>query len=157
MDGGLEVYHRPYDARFPLCFDETSKQLVDHARQPIRPCTGPGPARVDDELERCCTAHIFLAVEPLTRACSFVHIRPRNANSRLARATARGTWRLTSRQASASGGALGGRHVALRENVVAQRQDRLGGARKTDGGIDFPVKTPRKGLSWNPGTAPEAR
>lgn len=66
MEDVLEVYHRPYDARFPVvCFDETSKQLVEHVRVPIRPHSG-SPARVDDEYKRCGTANIFLAVEPLT-------------------------------------------------------------------------------------------
>jgi hypothetical protein len=66
MEDVLEVYHRPYDARFPVvCFDETSKQLVEHVRVPIRPRSG-NPARVDDEYKRCGTANIFLAVEPLT-------------------------------------------------------------------------------------------
>ncbi len=66
MEDVLEVYHRPYDARFPVvCFDETNKQLLEHVRIPIR--ARPGiPARVDDEYKRRGTANIFLAVEPLT-------------------------------------------------------------------------------------------
>jgi hypothetical protein len=69
MEDVLEVYHRPYDeARPQLCFDETSKQLLNHTRQPIR--ARPGfVARVDDEYERCGTANIFAAVEPLTGWC----------------------------------------------------------------------------------------
>lgn len=66
MEDVLEVYHRPYDVRFPVvCFDETSKQLVEHVRTPIRPRSGT-LARVDDEYKRCGTANLFLAVEPLT-------------------------------------------------------------------------------------------
>jgi hypothetical protein len=66
MEDVLDVYHRPYDERFPLvCVDETSKQLLEHVRVPIPPEPGV-PARVDDEYVRCGTANIFLAVEPLT-------------------------------------------------------------------------------------------
>jgi hypothetical protein len=48
--------------------DETSKQLVEHVRKPI-PAAPGRPAREDDEYERCGTANIFLAVEPLTGRC----------------------------------------------------------------------------------------
>lgn len=66
MEDVLEVYHLPYDASRPVvCFDETSKQLLEHTRQPIT-ATPKHPARVDDEYKRCGTANIFLAVEPLT-------------------------------------------------------------------------------------------
>lgn len=66
MEDVLEVYHRPYDPRYPqLCLDETSKQLLDHVRTPI-PAAPGRPARVDDEYRRCGTGNIFLAVEPLT-------------------------------------------------------------------------------------------
>jgi len=52
MEDVLEVYHLPYDPRRPVvCFDETSKQLVDHVRAPIAPRRGI-PARVDDEYRR---------------------------------------------------------------------------------------------------------
>ena len=66
MEDVLEVYHRPYDPKRPqICIDETSKQLLDHTREPIavRPGT---PAREDDEYRRNGTANIFLCVEPLT-------------------------------------------------------------------------------------------
>lgn len=66
MEDVIDVYHRPYDpARPQLCLDETSKQLVDHARAPI-PARPGVVARVDDEYVRCGTANIFAAVEPLT-------------------------------------------------------------------------------------------
>jgi transposase len=65
MEDVLEVYHRPYDPRFPqVCLDETSKPLLDHVRVPLRPKPGV-PLRVDDEYRRCGTTNIFLAVEPL--------------------------------------------------------------------------------------------
>lgn len=65
MEDVVEVYHLPHDPLRPVvCFDETSKQLVQHAREPI--ASRPGVlARVDDEYKRCGTANIFLAVEPL--------------------------------------------------------------------------------------------
>jgi hypothetical protein len=66
MEDVLDVYHRPYDENRPVvCFDETSKQLIEHTRQPLAPTPGT-PSRVDDEYKRCGTANIFLAVEPLT-------------------------------------------------------------------------------------------
>jgi len=66
MEDVLEVYRRPYDARHPqVCIDETSKQLLEHTRDPI--AASPGRlAREDDEYKRCGTANIFLSVEPLT-------------------------------------------------------------------------------------------
>jgi hypothetical protein len=66
MEDVLDVYHLPYNPQRPVvCFDETSKQLVQHTRERIR--SRPGmPARIDDEYKRCGTANIFLAVEPLT-------------------------------------------------------------------------------------------
>lgn len=66
MEDVLDVYHLPYDAQRPVvCFDETSKQLVEHTRRPI-PASPGVDARVDDEYRRCGTANIFLATEPLT-------------------------------------------------------------------------------------------
>jgi hypothetical protein len=66
MEDVLEVYHRPYDATRPqVCFDETSKQLLEHTRVPI--AASPGrKARLDDEYKRNGTANIFAAVEPIT-------------------------------------------------------------------------------------------
>ena len=66
MEDVLDVYHRPYDpARPQVCLDESSKQLLEHARVPIAAGRGT-PARVDDEYKRCGTGNIFAAVEPLT-------------------------------------------------------------------------------------------
>ncbi len=65
MEDVLEVYHRPYDARFPqVCLDETSKQLLADARPSLGAASGR-PARVDYEYRRGGTANLFLACEPL--------------------------------------------------------------------------------------------
>jgi len=65
MEDVLDVYERPYNPAFPVvCFDETSKQLVDHANVPI-PAQRGQLRRVDDEYRRRGTANIFVAVEPL--------------------------------------------------------------------------------------------
>ena len=66
MEDVLAVYHRPYDPDFPVvCFDECSKQLLEHVRTPVAPRAGR-LACVDDEYKRCGTANVFCAVEPLT-------------------------------------------------------------------------------------------
>jgi hypothetical protein len=66
MEDVLDVYHLPYDEKRPVvCFDETSKQLVGHARTPIPPRPGT-VVRVDDEYTREGTANIFAAIEPIT-------------------------------------------------------------------------------------------
>jgi len=75
MEDVLDVYTRPYDARFPqVCFDETSEQLTDHSRPPLpaRPAQGerPGlPARGDYEYVRHGAANCFLWCEPLAGRC----------------------------------------------------------------------------------------
>ncbi len=65
MENVLEVYHRPYDPRFPVvCMDETSKQLVCE----VRPALPPEPGRAerhDYEYQRNGVANLFLAFEPL--------------------------------------------------------------------------------------------
>ncbi len=66
MEDIIEVYHLPYDPNRPqVCLDETSKQLVGHARTPI-PARPGILQRVDDEYTRQGTANIFAAVEPIT-------------------------------------------------------------------------------------------
>ena len=65
MEDVLEVYHRPYDAQFPVvCMDECSKQLIGEVREPLPPKPGK-VAKQDSEYERCGTANVFMAVEPL--------------------------------------------------------------------------------------------
>jgi hypothetical protein len=65
MEDVLDVYCRPYDAKFPVvCMDETSKQLVAEIRPPIPPAPGHGE-RYDVEYERRGVAEVFLFTEPL--------------------------------------------------------------------------------------------
>jgi hypothetical protein len=65
MEDVLEVYQRNYDPERPVvCLDETSKQLVAEARQPI-PAAPGRPERVDYEYERNGTANLFMVTEPL--------------------------------------------------------------------------------------------
>jgi hypothetical protein len=66
MEDILEVYHRPYDERFPLiCLDESCKQLVEECVTPL-PMKPGRPKRIDHEYIRQGVAQLFLAVEPLT-------------------------------------------------------------------------------------------
>lgn len=65
MEDVLEVYHLPYDARYPVvCMDESCKQLVGEVRNPI-PCKPGQPKRIDDEYVRKGVVEIFMEVEPL--------------------------------------------------------------------------------------------
>lgn len=65
MEDVLDVYHRPYDARFPqVCMDEGSKQLLSDKREGT--AMQPGlPERYDNEYQRHGTMNVFVAVEPL--------------------------------------------------------------------------------------------
>ncbi len=61
MEDILELY----DAQYPLvCMDESCKQLVAEAHEPIAAAPGH-PRLIDDEYVRKGVANIFLAVEPL--------------------------------------------------------------------------------------------
>ena len=65
MEDVLEVYHLPYDPKYPMvCMDESSKQMIGEVREPI-PCAPGRPARMDDEYVRNGVAEIFMQVEPL--------------------------------------------------------------------------------------------
>jgi hypothetical protein len=65
MEHVLDVYKRPYDARFPvICMDESPRQLIDEVKTPV-PAEPGQPARYDYEYERCGTCNIFMANEPL--------------------------------------------------------------------------------------------
>jgi len=66
MEDVLDVYSRPYDARFPvLCMDEQPVQLLKETRVPMA-ATSEHPKRVDYEYERAGTASIFMLCEPLS-------------------------------------------------------------------------------------------
>ncbi len=65
MEEVLDLYEKPYDARYPLvCMDETSKQLVSDVQPPLPPRPGQ-IARQDYEYERNGTSNLFLWFEPL--------------------------------------------------------------------------------------------
>jgi transposase len=79
MEDVLEVYHRPYDPRWPqICMDEGSKQLLAHTRSPIQMEAGQAE-RVDYEYERKGVCSVFIAVEPATGAC---HLRVSNQRTK---------------------------------------------------------------------------
>ena len=66
MEEILNVYHRPPDPERPLvCFDEASKQLVDHVRAPIEPTLEHPRKIIDYEYVRKGTANIFMLYAPL--------------------------------------------------------------------------------------------
>jgi hypothetical protein len=65
MEDILELYHRPYEQRFPVvCMDEQPVQLLKETRVPLPPRPGR-PRRYDHHYERAGTACIFLFTEPL--------------------------------------------------------------------------------------------
>lgn len=65
MEHVLDLYEQPYNSERPLvCFDETSKQLIEETRVPIP--AGPGRvARIDYEYRRNGTRNLFMFFEPL--------------------------------------------------------------------------------------------
>ena len=65
MEMVLDVYKRPYNARYPVvCMDESPKQLIAETRTPI-PASPGRPYRSDYEYKRCGVCNIFMASEPL--------------------------------------------------------------------------------------------
>lgn len=66
MEDILDLYHAPFDSRYPLvCMDESSKQLIGEVHAPI--AHGPGHGQLlDAEYVRKGVAEIFLEVEPLS-------------------------------------------------------------------------------------------
>lgn len=64
MEDVLDVYAEPYDPKRPkVNFDETSKQLIAEARQPL--AAEPGRVeRYDYEYKRNGTRNLFMFVEP---------------------------------------------------------------------------------------------
>jgi hypothetical protein len=66
MEDVLEVYTRPYDPLRPqICMDETSKQLLRDAKEPL-PMEPGRPERQDYEYERGGVVNLFMFTEPLT-------------------------------------------------------------------------------------------
>ena len=65
MEDVLEVYHQPYDPKYPLvCFDEGSRQQTKETRKPLP--TRPGDvAKYDYEYERNGTSNLFVFFAPL--------------------------------------------------------------------------------------------
>jgi hypothetical protein len=65
MEDVLEVYHRPYDADYPvICMDESNKQLIEDTYASL-PATPGQVAKADHEYKRYGVRDIFLAIEPL--------------------------------------------------------------------------------------------
>ena len=64
MEDVLDLYHEDHDPERPVvCFDETSRQLVEDARPPIK--AGPGRVeRYDHEYQRNGTRNLFMFREP---------------------------------------------------------------------------------------------
>ncbi|UOO96893.1 MULTISPECIES: IS630 family transposase [Halococcus] len=66
MEDVLDIYHEPYDEKRPVvCFDETSKALRGHKRDPL-PAEPGAVARVDTHYKRNGKKKLHLATEPLT-------------------------------------------------------------------------------------------
>jgi hypothetical protein len=66
MEDVLDLYAEPYDPKRPkVNFDESSKQLIGEARQPLAAQPGQA-ARYDYEYKRNGTRNLFLFVEPQT-------------------------------------------------------------------------------------------
>jgi len=65
MEEVLDVYEQPYQVDEPVvCFDETSKQLIQEVRAPVP--TAPGYiAKQDFEYQRNGTRNLFMFFEPL--------------------------------------------------------------------------------------------
>ncbi len=65
MEDVLDLYEEPYDPKRPkVCFDETSKQLVEETRLPL-PSMPRYPLRYDYEYQRNGTRNLFMFFEPL--------------------------------------------------------------------------------------------
>jgi hypothetical protein len=64
MEHVLDVYEMPYDPKHPkVCFDESSKQLIEQTQVPARP---GHIRRVDYEYRRMGTRNLFMFFAPLT-------------------------------------------------------------------------------------------
>lgn len=66
MEHILDLYARPYDPKRPkVCFDESSKQLIEQTRRPL-PARPGRVQRFDYEYRRNGTRNLLLSFEPLT-------------------------------------------------------------------------------------------
>jgi len=71
METILSLYEEPYDETRPvICFDESSKALRKHVRDPL-PASPGAVARTDHHYERNGKRMLHLATEPLTGWCRF--------------------------------------------------------------------------------------
>ncbi|MFC6763689.1 IS630 family transposase [Natrinema soli] len=69
MEMILSLYEEPYDETRPvICFDESSKELRKHVRDPL-PASPGAVARTDHHYERNGKRMLHLATEPLTGRC----------------------------------------------------------------------------------------
>jgi len=74
MEDTLEVYHRPYNEKFPMvCLDETNRQLIAESRKAI-PAKPGQKKRVDYEYRRNVVVNLFMIFEPL-KARRYVKVR----------------------------------------------------------------------------------
>ena len=65
MEAVLDLYHEPYDKDSPvICFDESSKELRKHVRDPL-PARPGAVARKDTHYERNGKQYVHIATEPL--------------------------------------------------------------------------------------------
>ena len=65
MEDVLDLYAEPYDRKRPvICFDETSKQLIQETRHPLPAHLGQ-VERYDYEYQRNGTRNLFMFLEPL--------------------------------------------------------------------------------------------
>lgn len=65
MEEVLRLYAQAYEPKRPLiCFDETSKQLIEEVRQSI-PLEPGNPERYDTEYKRNGTVNLFMSFDPL--------------------------------------------------------------------------------------------
>jgi hypothetical protein len=65
MEDTLEVYHRPYNEKFPMvCLDETNRQLIAETRKAIPAKPGQNK-RIDYEYRRNGVVNLFMMFEPL--------------------------------------------------------------------------------------------
>ena len=65
MEEVLDVYEQPYNAQEPVvCFDETSKQLIQEVHRPTAAAPGHS-AKQDFEYQRHGTRNLFMFFEPL--------------------------------------------------------------------------------------------